>query len=102
MRKKKQENIMPQKRKIDESEKEAIRQMIFFAKSNDIHPTEILKNAVNNYIGKHYDLRDATLDQKVDHRTIAIRSLIIDCIPSCKKSELLKLDYILDDLARNF
>ena len=68
----------------------------------NIHPTEILKNAVNNYIGKHYDLRDATLDQKVDHRTIAIRSLIIDCIPSCKKSELLKLDYILDDLARNF
>ena len=88
MRKKKQENIMPQKREIDESEKEAIRQMIFFAKSKDIHPTEILKNAVNSYIGKHYDL--------------AIRSLIIDCIPSCKKSELLKLDYILDDLARNF
>lgn len=89
-------------REIDESEKEAVRQMIFFAKSKELYPTEILKTAINNYIDKHYDLREATLDQKIDHRRIAIRFLIISCIPSCKDSELMRLDFILDKLAESF
>ena len=102
MKKRNNDCLLSPKKKIDESEKEAIRQMIFFAKSSEIYPTEILKTAINNYIDKHYDLREAKLDQKIDHRRIAIRFLIISCIPSCKDSELIKLDFILDKLAESF
>lgn len=90
-----------EKRELEESEEEAIKLMIQFAKSSKQDLSEELKEAVN----EHLDLNDAnrgkTTLEVIMNRKAKINRLIVLCINSCEESELIILDGIVDLLAEN-
>lgn len=86
---------------MDESEEEAIKLMIQFAKSSEQNPSEELKEAVNEHLYLNDANRGKTKLDVVMNRKVKINRLIILCINSCEESELIRLDGIADLLAEN-
>lgn len=90
-----------EKRELDESEEEAIKLMIQFAKSSEQDPSEELKEAVNEHLYLNDANRGKTKLDVVMNRKVKINRLIILCINPCEESELIRLDDIADLLAEN-
>lgn len=89
------------KRELDESEEEAIKLMIQFAKSSEQNPSEELKEAVNEHLYLNDADRGETKLDVIMNRKAKINRLIVLCINSCEESELIRLDGIVDLLAEN-
>ena len=90
-----------EKRELEESEEEAVRLMIQFAKSSEQNPSEELKEAVNEHLGLIHANRGKTKLDVIMNRKVNINRLIVLCINSCEESELIRLDDIADLLAEN-
>jgi len=90
-----------EKRELEESEEEAVRLLIEFAKSSEQNPSEELKESVNEHLDEiHANLGDTMVDVIIN-REVKINRLIVLCINSCEESELIRLDDIADLLAEN-
>lgn len=90
-----------EKRELEESEEEAIKLMIQFAKSSEQDPSEELKEAVNEHLYLNDANRGKTKLDVVMNRKAKINRLIVLCINSCDENELIRLDGIADLLAEN-
>lgn len=93
--------VYAEKRELDDLEKEAVGEMIAFAKSFDEEPWEILKARVNNYLEDVWANIGMTREDAIARRTICINRLIILCIHACTSEELKRLDGIVKKLAEN-
>lgn len=90
-----------EKRELEESEEEAVRLMIQFAKSSEQDPSEELKESINEHLYLNDANRGKTKLDVIMNRKVNINKLIVLCINSCEESELIRLDDIADLLAEN-
>lgn len=90
-----------EKRELEESEEEAVRILIEFAKSSEQNPSEELKESVNNHLDEIHANVGNTMGDVIINRKAKINRLIVLCINSCEESELIRLDDIADLLAEN-
>lgn len=90
-----------EKRELEESEEEAVRILIEFAKSSEQNPSEELKESVNNHLDEIHANVGNTMGDVIINRKSKINRLIVLCINSCEESELIRLDDIADLLAEN-
>lgn len=90
-----------EKRELEESEEEAVRILIEFAKSSEQNPSEELKESVNNHLDEiHANVGNTMLDVIIN-RKAKINRLIVLCINSCEENELIRLDGIVNELSEN-